>query len=539
MRIARVLVTLVLLVTIAADAASAPPAGAFASMRDVVPVPVSVRPVPGVTFTLPSTARVYTDAPAVGEYLAGLLRPSTGYALPVVGASEGSAEGIHLLLSGADPVVGQEGYQLEVTADAVVIRGRSAAGLFHGAQTLRQLLPPRVERGSVQPGPWTIPGGQIVDYPRFAYRGAMLDVARHFQPVATVKRYLDQIALYKLNHLHLHLSDDQGWRVAVDSWPKLATVGGSTQVGGGPGGYYTKDEYRQIVAYAAARHITIVPEIDLPGHTNAALASYPELTCDGVAPAPYTGIDVGFSSLCIAKELTYEFVADVVAELAAMTPGPYFHIGGDEAQATTDEDYVAFVNRVQRIVEDHDRVVVGWHDIGAASHSPGRVVQYWGDDGFGFTAAEAVTRGAKVIMSPANKTYLDMQYDAFSPVGLRWAGYIEARTAYDWDPADHLSGVGEDAVLGVEAPLWTETIVTQADLDYMAFPRLPAVAEVAWSPWSTHDWDAFKVRLAAQGQRWTAMGIGFYRSPQVPWPVEGQPFSPTATTTPRLAVPAA
>ncbi len=171
----------------------------------------------------------------------------------------------------------------------------------------------------------------------------MLDVARHFFGVADVKRFVDLMALYKLNRLHLHLTDDQGWRLAIRSWPKLAKHGGSTEVGGGPGGFYTQRQYAELVAYAAARYVTVVPEIDMPGHTNAALASYAKLSCDGIAPALYTGIEVGFSSLCIRKELTYRFVDDVIGEVAALTPGPYLHIGGDEAQATAPDDYVYFL----------------------------------------------------------------------------------------------------------------------------------------------------------------------------------------------------
>jgi hexosaminidase len=195
--------------------------------------------------------------------------------------------------------------------------------------------------------------------------------------VATVKRYIDRIALYKINYLHLHLSDDQGWRIVVDAWPRLATYGGSTQVGGGAGGYYTKAQYQDIVAYAAQRQITIVPEIDMPGHTNAALASYAELNCNGVAPALYTGTDVGFSSLCTSKETTYTFAQNVLSELAAMTPGPYLHIGGDEASATSASQYATFVNRVQPLVAATGKAVMGWHQIGASAvqHSPGRVTQ--------------------------------------------------------------------------------------------------------------------------------------------------------------------
>jgi hexosaminidase len=497
---------------------------AAASLQDVVPAPVTVQPAAGITYTLPSNAGIFTHAgstPAtnVGTYLAGLLRPSTGYALPVTAASGTPTSGISLLLSGADASVGQQGYQLDVTASTVVVRAQTATGLFNGVQTLRQLLPANVESTSVQPGPWTVPGGRIIDYPRFAYRGAMLDVARHFHPVATIKRYIDRIALYKINHLHLHLSDDQGWRIVIDAWPRLATYGGSTQVGGGPGGYYTKAQYSEIVAHAAARHITVVPEIDMPGHTNAALASYAELNCNGQAPPLYTGIEVGFSSLCTTKEVTYTFVRNVLTELAALTPGPYLHLGADEANVTPADQYAAFLNRVQPMVVENGKTVMGWHQLGASAvqHSANRVVQYWGLGTSDSNVSTAVSRGAKVVMSPANKAYLDMKYNSSTPLGLSWAGYIEVQTAYEWNPGTHLSGVAASAVLGVEAPLWTETIVTEDHIEYMAFPRLPAIAELGWSPWSTHNWDNFKVRLGAQGPRWTVMGIDFYRSSQVPW----------------------
>ncbi|GAB3943101.1 hypothetical protein GCM10027614_31250 [Micromonospora vulcania] len=188
-------------------------------------------------------------------------------------------------------------------------------------QTLRQLLPAAIESPVPVTARWVLPGGSIVDQPRFPYRGAMLDVARHFFAVEDVLRVVDHLARYKLNHLHLHLTDDQGWRIAIDSWPRLATVGGATEVGGGPGGHYTKADYRRIVSYAAARHVTVVPEIDLPGHTNTALVAYPELAPDKIAPPPYTGTEVGFSYVDPADERTYDFIADVLGELADLTPG--------------------------------------------------------------------------------------------------------------------------------------------------------------------------------------------------------------------------
>jgi hexosaminidase len=510
------------------------PALAVASMQNVVPLPASIAPAAGVTYTLPADAGIFTHAGSaaaadIGTYLAGILRPSTGFALPVSAAGSGTpTSGISLLLTGADPSVGAQGYQLDVTASAVVIRAQAPAGLFAGVQTLHQLLPADVESTSARPGPWTVPGGRIIDHPRFAYRGTMLDVARHFHPVATIKHHIDRIALYKINYLHLHLSDDQGWRIVIDAWPRLATVGGSTQVGGGPGGFYTKAQFSDIVAYAAARYITIVPEIDMPGHTNAALASYAELSCNGVAPPLYTGTDVGFSSLCTSKEVTYTFVNNVLTDLAALTPGPYLHVGGDEANVTTPSQYATFMNRVQPMVPALGKAVMGWHQIGASAvnHSPNRVVQYWGLTTSDSLVSTAVSRGAKVVMSPANKAYLDMKYNSSTPLGLSWAGFIEVQTAYGWDPGAYLSGIPASAILGVEAPLWTETIVTEDHIELMAFPRLPAIAELGWSPWSTHNWDAFKVRLGAQGPRWTVMGIGFYRSPQVPWASSPPPPPP-------------
>ncbi|MET7425430.1 family 20 glycosylhydrolase [Dactylosporangium sp. NPDC005555] len=497
----------------------ASPAGAAVSLSDVVPAPVSAQPAAGVTYTLPSNAAIQTAAGATdaGNYLAGILRPSTGYALPVSTTTGTPASGIALLLSGADPSVGAEGYQLDVTAAVVTLRAQTAAGLFHGVQTLRQLLPVAVEARTVQSGPWTVTGGRIVDYPRYAYRGAMLDVSRHFFAPAVVKRYIDDIAQYKINTLHLHLSDDQGWRIVIDAWPQLTTIGGSTQVGGGAGGYYTKAQYSDLVSYAASRQITIVPEIDMPGHTNAALASYAQLNCNNTAPPLYTGTNVGFSSLCVSKEVTYTFVQQVLNELAAITPGPYLHIGGDEASSTPAADYATFMNRVQPFVGAAGKTVIGWHQIGQANHTANRVAQYWGTSTSDADLSAAVSKGDKILLSPANKAYIDMKYTSSTPIGNTWAGLIEVQTAYNWDPGAYLSGVPASAIIGVEAPLWTETITTQADIEFMAFPRLPALAELAWSPQSARNWDTFKVRLGAQGPRWTVQGINFYASPQVPW----------------------
>jgi hexosaminidase len=451
---------------------------------------------------------------AVGDALAERLRPATGYALPVLDANAAlPAARIVLTTVDGDPALGAEGYELTIAPDGITIAAAEPAGLFYGVQTLRQLLPPNIEQSTMQAGPWTLPTGTIRDNPRFEWRGAMLDVARHFFGVADVKRYIDLLAYYKLNRLHLHLSDDQGWRIWIDAWPNLATYGGSTQVGGAAGGYYTQAEYAEIVAYAQQRYIMIIPEIDLPGHTNAALASYAELNCNDIAPPLYTGTEVGFSSLCADKAITYTFVDDVIRELAALTPGPYMHIGGDEAAATSPDDYVRFIERFQSIVQSHGKRMIGWEEASRTTLLPSSVVQFWHNPLVG----QAVRQGAKVIMSPASRTYLDMKYDSSSPLGLSWAGYIDIQTSYSWDPATFLADVTEDDILGVEAPIWSETLETMQDVENMAFPRLLSVAEIGWSPMAGRDWEAYRQRLGAHGPRLTALGVNFYRAAAIPW----------------------
>ncbi|MEU6402222.1 beta-N-acetylhexosaminidase [Streptomyces sp. NPDC046985] len=527
-RVRRVLGSLLLVTAAGAFATGATPAGpasggqagAATPLGRLVPAPASAQP-GGAPYRITAATRIRVDgsreALRVGGYLADLLRPSTGYRLPVT--AHGTA-GIRLRLASGS--YGAEGYRLDSGPRGVTITAREPAGLFHGVQTLRQLLPAAVEKRSAQPGPWLVAGGVVRDAPRYAYRGAMLDVSRHFFTVGQVKRYIDELALYKINKLHLHLSDDQGWRIAVDSWPRLAAYGGSTEVGGGPGGHYSKADYREIVRYAASRYLEVVPEIDMPGHTNAALASYADLNCDGAAPPLYTGTKVGFSSLCVSKQRTYDFANDVIRELAALTPGRYLHIGGDEAHSTSHDDYVKFMDRVQPIVAKYGKTVIGWHQITAASPAKGALAQYWGLDSTSAAEKEQVAQAARhgtgLILSPADRVYLDMKYTKDTPLGLAWAGYVEVRRSYDWNPGAYLAGVPASAVRGVEAPMWSETLSTSAQVDTMAFPRLPGAAELGWSPAAAHGWDAYKARLAAQAPRWDALGIGYYRSPQVPWP---------------------
>ena len=223
---------------------------------------------------------------------------------------------------------------------------------------------------------------------------------------------------------------------------------------------------------------------------------------------------MGFSTLCTNKPITYKFIDDVIRELSALTPGPYIHIGGDESHATKKEDYIPFVNKVQPIVSKYGKQVIGWDEIALSTLQPNTIVQFWADAD---NSKEAVRQGAKVIMSPAKKAYVDMQYDSTSKLGLHWAGYIEVDTAYIWDPAKYVDSIQRDNIVGVEAPLWSETIVTMDDIEYMVFPRLLGYAEIGWSPAANRNWDEYKFRLAKHGPRMKAMNINFYPSAKVPW----------------------
>ena len=496
----------------------------------LVPAPVSVTAATGAPFALTATTTIVVpannaDAARVGDEVAKMLRRATGYRFPVSGTDAPVPNGSIVLRLGGGGELGNEGYDLTVDTTAIQILAGTPAGLFYGTQTLRQLLPAPIEAEQSETRmvtAWTIPPGRIIDHPRFAWRGAMLDVARHFFTVDEVKQTIDLVALYKLNTLHLHLSDDQGWRIAIDSWPNLTVVGGSTEVGGGPGGFFTKQDYGSIVRYAQDRFITIVPEIDMPAHSNGAIASYPQLGCSkptpGVyggtqPPGVYTGIAVGFSSLCPDSEVVYKFVDDVVREISAMTPGPYFHVGGDEVEALTNEQYAHFVERVQDIVYKYNKTMVGWEEIGKARLRPTTIAQQWKSD----SALLAFKQGAKLLLSPASKAYLDMKYTPSTELGLDWAGFVQLRTSYDWDPVTYLQGVPEQSVVGVEAPLWSETVKNITAAQYMIVPRLPAIAEVAWTSASVKSWDSFRTRIAAHAPRWRLLGVNYYPSPEVAW----------------------
>ncbi|MET0842997.1 MAG: beta-N-acetylhexosaminidase [Mycetocola sp.] len=494
----------------------------------IIPQPTELHVTASDTpFTLVESSRILaTDAAAsVGAYLAGILRPSTGYPLPVVSPVDGAVAGpadIALHLDLADELgLGTEGYRLVTGESGTQLTAAAPAGLFYGVQSLRQMFPADVERRSVQSAAWQAAAATVTDRPRFAWRGAMLDVARHFFDVAAVSRFIDEIVLFKINVLHLHLTDDQGWRISIAGRPELTGIGASTAVGGGAGGFYTEEDYAAIVAYAASRFVTVVPEIDVPGHTNAALSAYPELNADGVAREPYTGIDVGFSSLDVDSEATWEFLDDVFRSVAAQTPGRYLHIGGDESHTTPPEQFPAFIARATALVASHGKIPIAWHEAGRCTDlAPGTIGQYWSyvapQDNAADLAAAFVEQGGALILSPADVAYLDITYDEATPIGQAWAGGpTTVRAAYEWEPTAILPGVSDEKILGVEAPLWTETVATMTDIHYLTFPRLLAVAEIAWSAEASvapgRDWAGFSVRLEAWYPRFRALGIAAWQ----------------------------
>lgn len=486
----------------------------------LIPAPQSITTLQQGPFVIDTGTRILVSAnsPAVADTLALMLRdmlsPAAKAPQRLTAGQTTPARSIVLAIT-PDAQVPDEGYTLNSSATSVTLNASTAAGLFYAIQTLRQLLPVDVEYRAMIPRRLTVPAVRIEDSPRFTWRGSMLDVSRHFIPMSAIKEHVDLMALYKLNRLHLHLADDQGWRIEIKSRPELTAIGSRNEVGGGPGGFYTQAEYSELVAYAAARNVMIIPEIDMPGHTNAALASIPVLNCDGVARPPYSGTRVGFSAVCVESDSTYAVIDDIFRELAAITPGPYLHMGGDEVEKLTRKQYINFVERVERIVQSHGKRLVGWGEIAPAMLDSTSVVQHWKND----SAQIHARRGGSVILSNSSNLYLDMKYENGTMLGLRWAGLVPIRKTYDWDPGTALKaqGVSESSILGVEAPLWSETLTKPADFQFMAFPRLLSVAELGWTSQAKRSWSNFSVRLAAHGPRLSALGVNFYRSPEINW----------------------
>lgn len=406
----------------------------------------------------------------------------------------------------------QEAYKLRITSGGITIKGKTAEGVFRGLKTLEQIVVLSKLNGETHF--LSLAGGEISDQPTHEYRGAMLDVARHFFSVADVKRYIDLLSIYKINFLHFHLSDDQGWRIEIRSWPRLAEIGGQTEVGGGEGGFYTQEDFKEIVKYAADRFITIVPEIDLPGHTNAALASYAELNCDGKAKALYSGIEVGFSTLCVDKDITYEFIEDVIREISEISPGPYFHIGGDESHVTPVNDFNRFMSRTLAIVKKYNKTPMGWYELITADIPEETLLQYWAKtEDF----SKVIPKKSKILISAASYNYLDMKYDSITPLGLSWAGYLPLQKAYDWDPLTLVPDLDSAQIIGLEAPLWSETLEDFDDIAFMAFPRIIGHAEIGWTNSRQRNWEDYSNRLSFHGPLLKALQIKYYPSSEIDW----------------------
>jgi hexosaminidase len=512
----------------------------------VIPQPVKVDVRQGA-FTLTAATAIVTDAAAhpIGRQLARYLEPATGFTLEVRTGDAPARGSIVLRIDPALERLGPEGYALDVEPARIVARAPGPAGLFYAVQTIRQLLPPQIFREApVGEIAWTVPAVSIEDYPRFGWRGALLDVGRHFLPKEFVKKYIDLLALHKLNTFQLHLTDDQGWRLEIARYPKLTQVGAwrkETLAGryrsdqpeaerrydGVPhGGFYTQEDAREIVAYAAARFVTVVPEIEMPGHAVAAIAAYPELGITGkpVEVARRWGV---FSEIFNAEPSTIQFLQNVLTEVLAIFPSRYIHIGGDEAnkdmwkaspriQARIKELGVGdehglqswFVRQMDAFLTARNRRLVGWDEILEGGLAENAVVMSWRGTEGGIAAARA---GHDVIMTPTSHTYLDYYQSkdrAAEPIAL--GGFLPLETVYAFEPVpEALEPKFARHVLGAQGQLWTEYIPNARKAEYMAFPRLTALSEVVWTPPARKDYASFLERLTPHLSRLGALDVNF------------------------------
>ncbi|MDD4646122.1 MAG: family 20 glycosylhydrolase [Bacteroidales bacterium] len=429
-----------------------------------------------------------------------------------------------------------EAYTLKTSGQGVVIRGNSARGVFYGIQTLLQLLPPEVygDTGLVSNKGIRIPQVNITDEPRYPWRGMHLDVSRHFFPVEFIKKYIDVLAMHKMNTFHWHLTDDQGWRIEIKKYPKLTETGSVRKEADGStyGGFYTQEQIKEVVAYAASRFIDVMPEIEMPGHAVAALTAYPELSCTGGPFEVRTEWGVSDDVFCAGKEATFAFVEDILKEVVALFPYKYMHIGGDECPKVRwskcpdcqklmktvglkDEMQLQsyFIRRIEKFLIANNRSLVGWDEILEGGLAPEATVMSWRGVAGGIDAAR---QGHDVIMSPNSHCYFDhYQGDArFEPKA--WGGYLTLEKVYSLEPTPaELNPEEAKHVLGAQANIWTEYITSEKQVEYMALPRMSALAEVGWTPKSLRDYEKFLHRLVRQYQRFDAMQLNY----RVPTPV--------------------
>jgi len=440
---------------------------------------------------------------------------------------------IYLELSKLESSTNPEAYTLTTSKKGIVIHGNSARGVFYGIQTLLQLLPPEVygTAGLTKNKGIKIPQVDIQDEPRYGWRGMHLDVGRHFYSVEFIKKYIDMLAMHKMNVFHWHLTEDQGWRIEIKKYPKLTEIGSIRKNADGTtyGGFYTQEQVKEVVAYAASRFINVMPEIEMPGHSVAALAAYPELSCTGGPFEVRTAWGVSDDVYCAGKEATFAFVQDVLTEVIALFPFKYLHIGGDECpkgrwakcpdcqkrmktEGLKDEMQLQsyFIQRIEKFLIANNRSLVGWDEILEGGLAPEATVMSWrGVDG----GIEAARQGHDVIMSPNSHCYFDhYQGDPkFEPKAI--GGYLTLEKVYSYEPTpEELNTEEAKHVLGAQANVWTEYILTEKQVEYMTLPRMSALAEVVWTPKVLRDYEKFSHRMERQYQRFDAMKLN-YRIP--------------------------
>jgi hexosaminidase len=506
----------------------------------IVPWPVEIQQAKGF-FTLKGSTKVVVDKeilPLV-ERLQEYLSPATGFMLDISDSGKEQKNSIQLKINSQSSTLGAAGYHLTVKPKSILIKASDNAGIFYGIQTLCQLLPVEIySNQKISDIEWNIPCVSIEDYPRFKWRGVHLDVARHFMPKEFVKKFIDTLAVHKINILHWHLTDDQGWRIEIKKHPKLTQVGAwrkETVIGkntgeydGKPhGGYYSQDDIKEIVEYAAERYINIVPEIEMPGHCQAALACYPELSCTG-GPFEVGKIwGIYKDVFCAGNEATFEFIEEVLSETIELFSSKYIHVGGDEclktrwkscpkcqscidAEGLKDEQQLQswFVKRIERFLKSKDRKLIGWDEILEGGLATDATVMSWQSESGGITAAKL---GRDVVMAPMSHTYFD-QYQARTGEQLAIGGFLPLDKVYSYDPIPEvLSETESKHVLGVQTQLWSEYISTPDHMGYMAYPRACALAELAWTPLAQKDYNLFHERLGIHLKRLEYLSVNFRR----------------------------
>ncbi|MCE5217737.1 beta-N-acetylhexosaminidase [bacterium] len=521
----------------------------------VIPQPQQIAIGPGGFVFGPDTIIAYhpqiEGSETVAQYLQAVLSPATGFELPIKriqGMRRLPTKAVVMLPGGTQEALGDEGYQMKVDTRRVLIEAQTAAGLFYGTQTLRQLLPPEVFANTKQTGPeWMVPASRIVDKPSYAWRGLMLDVGRHYMPVEFVKKTIDLLALHKMNVLHWHLTEDQGWRLEIKKYPRLTEVGsvrrespvkGNRKEGDGtPYGpfFYTQEEVREIVAYAAERHVTVVPEIEMPGHALGALVAYPELSCTGGPFEVRTRWGIEDDIYCAGKEEVFQFVEDVLTEVLDLFPSTFIHIGGDEApkarwkecprcqarmkaEGLKDEHELQsyFIRRIDKFLTEKGRRLIGWDEILEGGLASGAAVMSWRGIGGGVAAANA---GHDVVMTPTTHCYLDYAQARGSDEPEAIGGYLPLSVVYSYEPTpSQLSPAQHQYVVGVQGNLWTEYMHTPEEVEYFGFPRACALAEIGWTPSQLKDYASFRERLVTHLKRLDQMQVNYRRltpEPQV------------------------